>query len=52
MSANKGFLGGVFDDCAVLWFIILFLLLFWHNGCGTSDFSHREAPLEPELTIE
>jgi hypothetical protein len=25
-------LGGVFDNCAILFFIILFLLLFWNNG--------------------
>jgi hypothetical protein len=25
---SKGFIGGAFDDCALLFFIILFLLLF------------------------
>ncbi len=25
---SKGFVGGVFDNCALLFFIILFLLLF------------------------
>lgn len=25
-------LGGLFDNCAILFFIILFLLLFWNNG--------------------
>lgn len=23
---------GMFDNCAILFFIILFLLLFWDNG--------------------
>jgi hypothetical protein len=26
------FLGGIFDNDTLLWFIILFLLLFWDNG--------------------
>jgi len=32
MSEKKGFLGGIFDNDTLLWFIILFLLLFWCNG--------------------
>lgn len=30
--AERGFLGGVFDNDTILWFIILFLLLFWCCG--------------------
>lgn len=26
---ERGFLGGIFDNDTLLWFIILFLLLFW-----------------------
>lgn len=29
---NKGFLGNIFDDCAILFFILVFLLLFWGRG--------------------
>ncbi|MCX7747258.1 MAG: hypothetical protein N2645_10260 [Clostridia bacterium] len=29
--AERGFLGGIFDNDTILWFIVLFLLLFW--GC-------------------
>jgi len=36
MSERGGYLGGLFDNDTVLWFIILFLLLFYCNrGCGT-----------------
>lgn len=27
--SERGFLGGLFDNDEILWFIILFLLLFW-----------------------
>lgn len=29
--AERGFLGGIFENDEILWFIILFLLLFWCN---------------------
>lgn len=29
--SGKGFLGGLFDNDELLWFIILFLLLFWRG---------------------
>ncbi|MCX7710895.1 MAG: hypothetical protein N2484_13740 [Clostridia bacterium] len=38
MAERTGFLGGVFDNDTILWFIILFLLLFYGYGgygCGT-----------------
>lgn len=38
MGERGGFLGGLFDNDMILWFIILFLLLFWGFGgigCGT-----------------
>lgn len=31
---NKGFVGGIFDNDEILWFIILFLLLFFYKPCG------------------
>lgn len=31
MSEKCGFLGGLFDNDEVLWFILLFLLLFYCN---------------------
>lgn len=31
---NNNVLGGLFDNCGILFFIILFLLLFWGNGNG------------------
>lgn len=32
MSERGGFLGGLFNNDELLWFIILFLLLFYGNG--------------------
>lgn len=29
--SDRGFLGGIFDNDELLWFIILFLLLFYCN---------------------
>lgn len=29
---SKGFAGGIFNNCALLFFIILFLLLFFDRG--------------------
>ncbi len=31
------FVGGIFDNDVLLWFIILFLLLFWCNGYVRED---------------
>ena len=31
---NGGILGGCGDDCSILFFIIIFLLLFTNHGCG------------------
>lgn len=33
--SNK-LLGNLFDDCAILFFILVFLLLFWGNGSKRS----------------
>lgn len=30
--SNKAFLGNIFNDCGILFFILVFLLLFWGNG--------------------
>ena len=40
--SERGLIGGIFDNDAILWFIILFLLLFW--GCGGHGF--RDAVTE------
>lgn len=40
MSERAGFLGGIFDDDTILWFIILFLLLFW--GVGGHGAGYRD----------
>ena len=39
LMADRGFLGGVFnDDCAILFFILVFLLLFVSpRGIGFAD---------------
>ncbi len=35
MAIDRGGCGGIFnDDCALLFFIILFLLLFYDRGFG------------------
>ncbi|MGI6668338.1 MAG: hypothetical protein ACOX4M_02550 [Acetivibrionales bacterium] len=34
---SKKFIGGIFDNCAILFFIILFLLLFVDRGCFARD---------------
>ncbi len=52
MTDNKGFLGGIFDNCTILWFIILFLLLFWKCGCGVDDYDYIGETVGPGLTIE
>ena len=31
---SREFAGGIFDNCTLLFFIILFLLLFWNRGFG------------------
>lgn len=31
---NGGLFGGCGDDCSILFFIIIFLLLFTNCGCG------------------
>lgn len=31
---NNGLFGGCGDDCSILFFIIIFLLLFTNCGCG------------------
>ena len=31
---NNGLLGGCGDDCSILFFIIIFLLLFTNCGCN------------------
>lgn len=30
---SREFAGGFIDNCTLLFFIILFLLLFWNKGC-------------------
>lgn len=32
MEERSGFLGGIFENNDLLWFIILFLLIFYCNG--------------------
>ncbi len=33
-GCNNGLFGGCGDDCSILFFIIIFLLLFTNCGCG------------------
>lgn len=30
--SNKAFPANIFDDCGILFFILVFLLLFWGKG--------------------
>jgi hypothetical protein len=36
ITVSGGSNRGIFGDCTVLFFIILFLLLFWRRGFGTT----------------
>lgn len=37
MFRTRGFFGGFGDNCEVLMFIILFLLLFCNGGCSDDN---------------
>ena len=54
MSENREFFDGLFGgNCAILWFIILFLLLFWGcGGYGLGGYAYKENPLDPDLAVE
>lgn len=41
MADSRGFLGGLFCNDTILWFIILFLLLFWNCG-GFGPFGYKD----------
>jgi len=43
--SNKGFLGGIFNNDTILWFIILFLLLFFCSG-GYNCYGYRDEVIE------
>jgi hypothetical protein len=52
MATNKLFTGGLFeDDCTLLFFIILFLLLFCGYG-GLGKFGYRDNPVDAGLNID
>jgi hypothetical protein len=40
MADERGFLGGGFDNCAILFFILIFLCLF--TGFGGFGFGYKE----------
>jgi hypothetical protein len=50
MTNDRGFLGKLFDNDAILWFIILFLLLFW--GLGSFREDRDIDALDKGLTID
>ncbi|MGI6777936.1 MAG: hypothetical protein ACOX7R_07975 [Acetivibrionales bacterium] len=52
MTDKKGVLSDVFDDCSILWFIILFLILFWRCICREDGYFFRDEQSRPDLTIE
>ncbi|HOJ09641.1 MAG TPA: hypothetical protein PK733_03505 [Clostridiales bacterium] len=50
MENGKGFLGRLFGNDMILWFIILFLLLFWCTNCFRAD--NRENDVDLGLAHE